>query len=430
MLTAKKTFALMLLLSAVACQNRPSARLVPVAEGYAATSVNTAVFRTDALTTFADTQFVAFYNGDGVLTLGKRHVDSSEWTLRQTQFAGNVHDAHNTISIAVDCDGYLHVSFDHHGNALNYCRSIEPFSLELTERMPMIGADEENVTYPEFHRTASGKLLFAYRDGASGRGNLVLNAYDANTRTWQRLHSLLISGEDQRNAYWQMCTDSRGTLHLSWVWRETWLVETNHDMCYARSADEGRTWTRSDGTPYELPITAANAEYAWRIPQGSELINQTGMCADEDGNPFIATYWREANDSIPQYRLIWHDGRQWHAEQVSNRRTPFTLSGGGTKMIPIARPRIAAGERGVFVFFRDEERGSRVSAFYKKGMSQTAWQTIDLTDFAVDAWEPMIDTELWRSRERLNLFVQRTQQGDGERVTSLDPQMIYVLEIE
>ena len=102
-----------------------------------------------------------------------------------------------------------------------------------------------------------------------------MNRYDLNTGKWSRVHDVLIDGEGQRSAYWQLCTDKAGTIHLSWVWRETWGVETNHDMCYARSRDGGKTWEKSNGERYELPITAANAEYAWRIPQNSELINQT-----------------------------------------------------------------------------------------------------------------------------------------------------------
>ena len=86
------------------------------------------------------------------------------------------------------------------------------------------------------------------------------------------------------------------------------IVETNHDLCYARSSDNGFTWQRSDGTPYSLPITLSTAEVAWPVPQNSELINQTGMTADVDGHPYIATYWRDAGSAVPQYRLVWHDG--------------------------------------------------------------------------------------------------------------------------
>ena len=85
----------------------------------------------------------------------------------------------------VDGDGYLHLSFDHHGHKLNYCRSIAPDTLVLGDKEPMIGNEEEDVTYPEFHLLADGGLLFVYRSGASGRGNMVMNRYDVKSRKWK-----------------------------------------------------------------------------------------------------------------------------------------------------------------------------------------------------------------------------------------------------
>ena len=262
-----------------------SQRLVEVAKGYSCTSVNTAVFRNNSLVTHKGEQYISYYDAEGYLVLGKRKLKSKKWTIHRTQYKGNVKDAHNIISMMVDGEGYLHVSFDHHGHKLNYCRGIAPGSLELGEKVPMTGVDEGNVTYPEFYPLSGGDLLFAYRSGSSGRGNLVMNRYSLKNHAWTRVQDVLIDGENQRNAYWQLYVDEKGTIHLSWVWRETWHVETNHDLCYARSFDNGVTWYQSNGEKYQLPITASNAEYACRIPQNSELINQTSMSADADGKP-------------------------------------------------------------------------------------------------------------------------------------------------
>lgn len=402
--------------------------LVEVGKGYSCTSVNTAVFRNNSLVTHGDQQYISYYDADGYLVLGKRKLDSEQWTLHRTQYKGNVKDAHNVISMMVDGEGYLHVSFDHHGHKLNYCRSIAPGSLELGAKIPMTGDDEGNVTYPEFYPLAGGDLLFVYRSGSSGRGNLVMNHYSLKDHKWTRVQDVLIDGEDKRNAYWQLYVDEKGTIHLSWVWRETWNVETNHDICYARSFDKGVTWHKSNGERYELPIRLSNAEYACRLPQNSELINQTSMSADAAGNPYIATYWRDSDSDIPQYRIVWNDGKMWHNRQVMERKTPFSLKGGGTKMIPIARPRIVVEGGEVFYIFRDEERGSRVSMAHAADISTNKWTITDLTDFSVDAWEPSHDTELWKKQRKLHLFVQHTRQGDGERTAEIEPQMIYVLE--
>lgn len=393
--------------------------LVPVGEGYCKTSINTAVFRSSSVTSLGDNQYVAYYDPDGYVTVGKRRLNENNWTTKRTQYKGNVTDAHNIISIGIDGDGYIHLSFDHHGHPLHYCRSTSPDSLDFGPLESMLGENEDDITYPEFHSLPGGDLLFAYRSGASGRGNLVLNRYDITTTKWSRVHDILIDGENERNAYWQMFVDINGTIHLSWVWRETWLVETNHDLCYACSTDGGRTWMRSDGTAYSLPITLATAEVAWTIPQNSELINQTGMTADSDGHPYIATYWRSIGDSVPQYRLVWNDGKTWNMSIVGNRKTPFTLSGGGTKMIQISRPRIACDNKEAYYIFRDIERGSRVSIAYTPSIGTADWTISDLTDFAVDAWEPTFDTNLWNNSRHLHIFVQRTHQGDGEKISDI-----------
>ncbi|WP_071146938.1 alpha-l-rhamnosidase [Bacteroides ihuae] len=406
--------------------------LVEVGKGYSRTSVNTTVFRNNSLVTHKGIQYIAYYDGDCYMVVGKRKLGSKEWELKRSQYKGNCADAHNIISLMVDGDGYLHLSFDHHGQPLNYCKSIAPGSLELGDKLAMTGVDEGNVTYPEFYRLADGDLIFVYRSGSSGRGNLVMNRYLLTEKRWERVQDVLIDGEGERNAYWQLYVDEAGTIHLSWVWRETWMVETNHDLCYARSRDGGKTWEKSDGEKYALPITAANAEYACHIPQKSELINQTSMCADKNGHPYIATYWRDQNSQVPQYRLVWFDGKAWQQQQVSHRTTPFSLSGGGTKRIPIARPRLVIKQEKkrnkIFYVFRDIERGDKVSMASSEGLETNKWTFTDLTDFPVDAWEPSYDTELWKSKQRLHLFVQRTSQGDGEKTTEMEPETVYVLE--
>lgn len=409
----------------------PAPRNVEVGEGYALTSVNTAVFRGSSLVSHGDKQYIAYYDPEGRVVVGRRRLGEDAWQLHTTQYTGNVRDAHCVISLGVDGTGRLHLSFDHHGHPLRYCRSVEPDSLTFGEMEPMIGEMEQDVTYPEFYTLPSGNLLFAYRTGVSGRGNLVMNTYDVASGKWSRLHDVLIDGEGERNAYWQLYVDPSGRIHLSWVWRETWMVETNHDLCYACSRDGGATWERADGSPYALPITLSTAERAWSIPERSELINQTSMTADGEGCPYIATYWREQGDSVPQYRLVWHDGSAWRMAEVGHRSTPFTLAGGGTKMIPIARPRIACDGKNAYYIIRDAERGSRVTLAYTDSIGAAPWTTADVTDFPVGAWEPTFDINLWNTQRRLHIFVQPTLQGDGERVADSENKssMVSVLEI-
>lgn len=405
-------------------------KLVEVGKGYSGTSVNTAVFRTNSITTHCDTQYIAYYDPEGYVTLGKRKLGEDNWTLNRTQYKGNIKDGHNIISIGVDGDGYIHASFDHHGNPLRYAKGIAPGSLELGEETMMTGVDESNVTYPEFYNMSNGDLLFVYRSGASGRGNMAINRYNHKEGKWVRIQDSLINGEEQRSPYWQLYIDRNDVIHVSWVWRETWMVETNHDMCYARSEDGGKTWLKSDGTLYSLPITASNCEYACKIPQKSELINQTSMTADSESHPYIVSYWRSTDSEIPQYRLVWHDGKSWNERAISDRKTPFSLAGGGTKMIPISRPRIVAEGDKIAVVYRDSERGGVVTMSTPRNGIAGEWETKDLTTFCVEAWEPSLDSRLWQDKNKLHLFVQKTYQGDGEVAMEKQPTSVYVFEVE
>ena len=407
-------------------------RLVDVAPGWAGNSVNAVVFRKNALVTHGDTQYIAFYDRDAFVVLGKRRLGATHWELVRSPYRGNAADAHNSISIMVDGAGVLHMAWDHHNGALRYAKGVAPGALTLGPPMPMTGKGERSVSYPEFYRLADGDLLFLYRDGGSGRGNLVVNRYDVARGAWTRLHDNLISGEGRQSAYWQAFLDHAGTFHLSWVWRASPDVASNHDLGYARSRDGGRSWESSSGARLSLPITASSAEYAARIPRNSELINQTAMAADKLGRPYIASYWRDAASSTPQYRVVYHDGRTWRRLDLDFRRTPFSLSGVGTKGIPIARPQLMLDirsdtPRGVLVF-RDAERGNKVSAVSIPDFEAGRWSVRDLTDMPVGAWEPSYDTELWKRSGELHLFVQDVRQVDGEGMAAAAATPVRVLE--
>lgn len=409
-----------------------SVRQFDVAEAWAGNTVNTAVFRKNSLVSDDQYQYISFYDASGFLTIGRRKLGTSDWIIERSEYRGNVRDAHNVISMMVDGDGYLHVVFDHHDSRLRYVKSLDPQGIVLGDEQLMVGTLEEKVTYPEFFRMPAGDVLFLYRDGGSGAGNLVINSYDLSTKKWIRLHDGLIDGERQRNAYWQVFVDRLGTIHLSWVWRESPDVASNHDMAYACSKDGGKTWQNSQGKAYSLPITASSAEYAAKIPMRSELINQTAISADEIGRPYIATYWRESGDSVPQYRIIYRKNDSWEVKTLPFRTTAFSLSGGGTKEIPIARPQILVRGKGeqasCLLVFRDIERGSRASLAVVKMNGNQDYKLYDLNKESLGNWEPSYDSELWRRQQVLHLFTQYTPQADGEGVLATEPTMVRVLE--
>jgi hypothetical protein len=403
-----------------------------VGEGWAGNSVNAVIFRKNSIASWKGMQFIAYYNQQKKVVLGKRKLGDKHWVIQQTQYQGDATDAHRSISLMVDGDGYLHISWDHHGNALNYAVSTAPATLTLGAKVKMTGKKEDNVTYPEFYTLAGGNLLFLYRDGSSGNGSLMMNRYNCKTKTWVQLQDGFIDGEGKRNAYPQLAVDARGVIHISWVWRESPDVASNHDLCYARSVDGGLTWEKSTGEKYSLPIKATTAEYAARIPQQSELINQTSMFADAEGRPFIASYWRDAGETVPQYHVVYQTAGLWKTINLGFRKTSFSLTGVGTKSIPLSRPQILAWKNkntvALALIFRDQERGSKASVAINTDIRQNNWTIKDLSPNPVGAWEPSYDTELWKNKSILNLYLQKVVQVDLEGKANVLPSPVQVLE--
>ena len=388
------------------------------AKAWAGSSVNVLANQSSTLVTASDAQYAAFYDADARLVLAKRPLGSEAWQTQVTPYTGNVADAHNTAALAVDGSGFLHVAWDHHAQPLNYARGTAPGSLELGPKQPMTGTLEGLVTYPMFFRHPDGGLLFLYRDGRSGRGNIVLNRYDAIARTWRRLHDNLIDGEGARSAYLAATLDANGTLHLAWIWRDSPDVATNHDICYAKSADGGVTWTTSTGAPLTLPLTAATAEYALKIPPDSRLMNSPALTTDAAGRPYITTYWAAPGSDVPQFHVVRHDGKAWSVTQVTARTQTFELRGAATKRPPISRGSILArqspaGTVEFHLIYRDDERGGRIVAVSTDDLAKPVWRTRELTTTSVGAWEPSVDPEQWARQGEAHLLLQAVEQQDG-----------------
>ncbi|MCW9708115.1 BNR repeat-containing protein [Fodinibius salsisoli] len=404
------------------------ATLSRIGPGWAQNSINAVIFRQNSLTTHGDTQFTGYYDEQGTMVLAKRKIGTNEWRIHPTQYKANINDAHNAISLAVDGNGLLHVSWGMHGQDLLYAQGIKPGSLRLTNLQKMTGQHESGVTYPAFYQLSDGDLLFMYRRGKSGGGNIMLNRYDLNSGKWSVIAHPLIDGEGERNAYMNnVAIDENGGWHISWTWRESWDVATNHDVMYAYSPDEGKSWRTSDSKEYQLPINEQNAEVVYYIPEGSELINQTSMTVNGYGEPVIATYWRPSDEKSPQYHIIWQDGDTWRAQQVGSRTTPFSLSGGGTKRIPISRPQIIASDEKLYLIFRDLERSGKISIAKVSGTDYQNQEIKDLYTSSVEMWEPTLDRQAWKEKNILYLFVQKVGQGDEETLQALGPQPVSVL---
>lgn len=412
---------------------------------FSGSSVNVLAGVKQTVFTHQQVQYTAFYDAEAKLVIAKRNLNQSNWQIKVTDFTGNVNDAHNHISLVVDGNGYIHVAWDHHNSKLKYARSATPGSLDFI-KLTMLAkpgqekqVEEHSVTYPQFYRLNNGDLIFAYRNGGSGRGNLILNNYDVNTQQWQRLHDSLIDGEGKRSAYWDMTIDENGILHLAWIWRETPDVATNHDISYAQSLDNGQTWQTINGKAYQLPIIEKTSDVVKHIPQNHKLMNPPVVTADSQSNPFIASYWADTPTDKPRFHVLYaqkqvenkgSDSVQSSTSQWQHLKAPkvtenFELSGHGTKRPPISRASLLIDTssdthtRRLHLIYRSDFHNSHVVALTLNDLTDVNWQLNTIANSAVGAWEPSIDIAQWHQYKQAHLLMQNVGQDDGNDAQSL-----------
>jgi hypothetical protein len=290
-----------------------------------------------ALLTAGDQQYAAFYDRDRHMTVAQRTLGHRSWTL--TILPSTLGwDSHNSIALAIDRAGYLHLAGNMHSSPLVYFRATRPNDAASLQRVPaMTAAPEDHVTYPVFSHAPDGALLFQYRYGRSGQGDTFTNRYDESTRTWTPLTTQpLFSGEAHRNAYpIPAVLGPDGWYHQVWVWRDTPMAETNHDLSYARSRDLIH-WQTAAGRPLTLPLTLETTGLIVDpVPARGGIINNLQSIGfDAQHRPILAytRYDAAGNSQLMLARLeqTATGPPLWHIAQATDWHYRWDFHGGGT----------------------------------------------------------------------------------------------------
>ena len=291
-------------------------------------------------------QYAAYYDANRDMVVAMRDIGQDEWTKFKPQT--DYHkppsqaspatcklgwDSHNYITMAIDSEGFLHLSGNMHCNNLTYFRTTKPYNITtLTHIKEMTGSDEKRATYPVFLEKPDGTLLFKYRIGQSGNGNEIYNIYDTKTKQWKRLIDKPLSdGNGLRNAYFQNPKlGSDNMYHMSWVWRETYDCSTNHDLSYAKSPDLVN-WLTVDDKKIELPMTLeTKGLIVDPIPVKGGIINGSGKIGfDHDGNIVITYHKFDKEGNTQAYCARAIDGK-WQIKQITDWDYRWYFEGGGS----------------------------------------------------------------------------------------------------
>lgn len=300
-----------------------------------------------ALLTLPDRQYVAFYAADRHLTVASRTLGTTTWDFfRLPSMQGEppryaaMHtsavvgwDSHNSIVMAADSAGHLHLAGNMHGNPLTYWRTRDPGAIASFDQVKeMVGRDEDRCTYPLFVTLADGRLVFQYRVGRSGDGSTIMNVYDVESRSWRRLvETPIFDGEGKRNAYpLPPAFGPDGDYHVSWVWRESPDAAANHVLSHARTRDFAH-WEDAAGRPLGLPIRlATEGVVVDPVPVGGGIINGAGRVGFDSRKRPVLSYYKYDAAGHSQAFVARSEGETWQVAKLTDWDHRFELAGPGT----------------------------------------------------------------------------------------------------
>lgn len=375
---------------------------------------NSQSFTQDNITTFNGYQYVVWYDYRKVPFIGKRKLPEGQWeTFELGSIVGEplryqaIDDGHNVLSMAIDGNGFIHISGNMHNSALRYIRSASPENITTWETLGMTGINEDSVTYPCFVKRADGNLIFLYRNGLSGAGNTYINIYDVLTKTWSKPTPTLIDAfVSNESAYLNHVAVAKdGSIQISGCWRISG-AESNNDIFYMKSTDGGLTWKKSTGVSYTLPVTHATAEIILETANtGAGLLNQNGFEVDDNNLPHVAYFRYDANGYSNVFHL-YHDGSVWVEKQVTQFTKVNSMLETAGEYMNLSRPSIFTMENRVFIVYRvkySNKKGSVRMVEVTPSLDQ--YPDFSILNLDLYDWEPTFDTQALYNRQELHMLV-------------------------
>lgn len=320
---------------------------------------NFVAFQQSAIMTYKGFQYMTYWNNAFKVCVARRAIPEGKWqevelpgySVSQTHFDDN----HYNISMGIcENDGTIHLSYDHHNDLLRYRASVAglandttiPWSAESfgahTNNLGegVLVTFDGNITYPRFVSMPNGNMLFEARSGISGDGNSHLWEYDGNTHKWMYVGEYMHGRTGKTAGYTSKCgyinglhyTPGGTRLHVSFIWRETPNPPSNHDLYYAYSDDNGRTWFNDAGV--KVATTGSDPLHYDKtslkivsISENRGLINQESQTVDKNGKIHIlqsymldseanSTNWMGSRQKAYMRHIYKDENGIWQKDQI------------------------------------------------------------------------------------------------------------------
>jgi hypothetical protein len=275
-------------------------------ENYFGNSINGTTFQQNALLNYSDYQYAVYYNSARQLCAARRPLSSTTWTTITFPYTTSPDlDDHRSPAIGIcPIDSSVHIAFDCHATPLRYIKTgangaTSSWSSSLFSAEQNYFASGENIsqfTYPRFIVAKNNKLLLFWRELGSQSGSELFNEYSGSSGWSNKIAVTTNTGtynsSTARATYVNPITYYNNKLQLSWAWREKGSSYC-HDLYYATSDDNGRTWKNDAGTVVgtsgtnSQKISVTSAAKVYTINEDRSLSNQHGQAVDSSGHAHV-----------------------------------------------------------------------------------------------------------------------------------------------
>lgn len=426
--------SLVLLCPAVSAQEAGiNYRMDPV--GARTDNANIAAFNSPIFT-YRDAIYVAFVrpdptDGEGYQTVvGK--FSAGDWQFSVVEPDSRNDPWHTQPSLAVDSDGYVHVTYNMHSSLWQYSVSKKPEDVSSWEfrgqelrgphddprssYVPGPGTADipgSRITYQFMTTDRNGMPYVIYREAlktAPGtdyfrmQWSLGLSRYDPRTRKWRRVGPdggvfPFATQPGFRAQGGHLYFDLNNRMHVSWTFYAEYERDGSGHLkpnypCYAYSDDGGATFHKADGAPLSLPVDLAHADVvldpSWCEPNTKGYFSgYTQVCAMPDGTPYVQVFPKDPPPGKGP-AIIRHDPSTGWSDPV---RTPYS----GRRFLIDGKGTITAISSGL-----------RVHRSYDGGQTWKTWE-IDTDEGRYQYWP---DYSYTPKTGQLRLLAQRMATGE------------------
>jgi len=289
-------------------------------------------------------------------------------------------DMHHSYSMGIDKKGYIHITGDMHGypgsndrfmprqyrnKQILYWKSNSPYTVK--DGFTFVGGDPDKAipgtrwSWGAFYADNNGELYYCSRVAAITKHRpeeygIGLYRYDADKGSWTALGAepphVYPDGEYHPVLFWDGATapglssenhgtirfDSQNRIHFATSASTIPGLPGLNALLYASSADEGKTWTKANGTPIKgLPLTATTG------PNQADLIsayNQAGLTMESFTKPNL-TGTPASVKVVPAFALDSSSAAvRFSGEFVARDAGPCTIeleAGGGEATLNIIK---------------------------------------------------------------------------------------------